>query len=515
MAANNPLLSEISEVLKSRKLVVKPKYKSFTIGTDLFKLSDSPIPYLYTVLGVDLMSPERAHLGIPWIVDKNAFIDDMLTLASEARFELKDIPFQLAHAATDSLFVHRANHGTGLLVLDNDTLLPSSQSVPALRSHVGGDYFNEVLVPQAPVIRHVFDSISQPYWHTREHPKHPQIMDVNAYIPPSIYTHTSLRSAYKIDIKPINAFLRYIFPDKDQRQWVLGWMAHAVTTRAKVFLCLVGREATGKTTFANLMKRLICGFDEYSQSYFFRGQKNFGKTQFTGHLEGKRLLFLDEFRLRDRDHLDTFKDIIEDDVNRESKFKEEKTIQNTVSIIMANNWDNSLFIHPATGRKFSVPDIAEKKMVEVFSQSQIDEIQAAIEEPDVIARLYRILTERYLDAYDPSNPIHSATYERVTRASAYSFVTAILKDEIDEAKKPGAVWDVTELAVDYMPNANGRVGWTEARVIAEIVEFFQSFRWGQELACEVFYKRGKPWLRLTDSYFEFLAERRQNQEVEV
>lgn len=508
----SPLLQSIVNFLHDNPLRVKKKYIGFCVGDDYYSpKKENPAAFCSRVFRVDVAIDPA--LGISWIQDSAKFVADILSLdvpGNPPVVNAADLKQILTITTDGSFFDYKTKFTGGYLVLDADTLLPSHFNTVGLRNLVGAEFYNEVLVPQAKVYHHVFDPITRPIWRSRPSPKYESegIIEANAYVPPKIYTETPARPLKDIDIKAITAFLRYLFPNVAQRRWVFGWMAQATVSRSRVFLCLVGKEATGKTTFANLMKRLICGFDEYSQSYFFRGQKNFGKTNFTGHLEGKRLLFLDEFRLRDRDHLDVFKDIIEDDVNRESKFKEEKTIKNTISIIMANNWDNSLFIHPATGRKFSVPDIAEKKMTQVFSDEEILEIQAAIENPEVIAKLYHTLKHNYLQYYEPDKPIHGATYERVTRASSYSFITAILRDEIDEARKPDAEWEVADLVVDYMPGARGGVSWTEARVASEIVEFFQAFRQNGELACEVIYKKGKPWLKLTEAYFEFLSAQR-------
>lgn len=487
---------------------IKRYRETFKLGEVFYTKSDQPVPFLVANFGDSVVQNEAiAARVVVWSMHPRQFVDDMLEAGSRIKQKPKVAKnpvdmYTLAVLAADSIYEAKSTRSAGYIVLDSQTLQPAKMSVTGLRTLAGADYYNEVMVPTARCYNHVFDSVSK-HWVSRPCPDEPEILEVNAYLPPSIYGLNHPISS-QADMSAIKTFLTYLVPDKEQRLWLYSWMAHAVTTRAKTILCLVGKEATGKTTFANLMKNLVCGFDEYSASYFFKGSSRFLSDRFSGHLLNKRLVFLDEFQMLNRNHLDKLKDIIEDDANREAKFQNQITHKNTLSFIIANNWTSALWIHPATGRKFSVPDIAEESLTEKFSREFLEKLNDQIQDPSAICKLYRNLVANHLERYRNDEPLHGATYEQITRVSAPAFIQTILKNEIDECKTRGQQWEIEDLMINYKDKQ-----WSEARAVSEIVDFFKSFKQNKKPACEIFTKKGKPFLKITDEYFNYLLARRE------
>lgn len=500
---------KLKSVFAASGAEIKKYRDKFKINERPYTKADQPIPYLISILGEEFISnPEVSTHLVDWTANESQFVNLMRSFEEKVPTGPKTPVdgYVLGSVAVDSIYEAKAARTGGYLVLDSETLQPAKLSIPALRAMAGADYYNEVMVPTALCYNHVFDSVS-PSWRTRPNVAEPEVLDVNAYIPPTVHL---LKNRTDTDIKIIVEFLRYLVPDQDQRLWLYSWMAHAVTTRAKTILCLVGKEATGKTTFANLMKALVCGFDEYSAGYFFKGSSRFLSDRFSGHLLNRRLVFLDEFQMLNRNHLDKLKDIIEDDANREAKFQNQITHKNTLSFIIANNWTSALWIHPATGRKFSVPDIAKERLDNHFTQGDLEELNNKISDPSAISKLYRNLFFKHLNKFPNDAPLHGYTYEQITRVSAPAFIQTILKNEIDEAKKPGEEWSVEDLMIDHKDKQ-----WSEARAVSEIIDFFRTYKQNKNFVCKIKYKRGKPFLKITEEYFEYLNRQRElNTEID-
>ena len=160
--------------------------------------------------------------------------------------------------------------------------------------------------------------------------------------------------------KELKPFLLNLCNDSEETLHVLlSWMKHCVVHKANTILVLIGKGATGKTTFARFCQFLVG--DEYAGN----AQASFFKTRFTSQLTEKRVILADEQGCSSQSEMDAAKKYVEDRVASERKGKDAESKDCHASLIITNNNYNCMAFRP-TERKFTVPDVADLPLSNVF-----------------------------------------------------------------------------------------------------------------------------------------------------
>ena len=170
----------------------------------------------------------------------------------------------------------------------------------------------------------------------------------------------------------IDRFMRHLFPDDDCRNFVYDWLHYALAKRCETYLVLNGAKGIGKGIFTDHLCRSLLGKENHVIAPPGALESNFNAI-----LKDKRMIVFDEFRIDDEDKINKLKRYINRDQTIEHKGLDiGKTIETFNSFIISSNslgdmrisWDD---------RRFSVLDITETKLNEVWSKY---EIEALIEE---------------------------------------------------------------------------------------------------------------------------------------
>jgi hypothetical protein len=170
----------------------------------------------------------------------------------------------------------------------------------------------------------------------------------------------------------VNSFMCHLFPDKDCREFVYDWLHHALAKRCETYLVLNGAKGIGKGLFTDHLCRALIGKDN-----FVIAPPGALESNFNALLKDKRMIAFDEFKIDDEDKINKLKRYINRDQTIEHKGVDiGKTIETFNSFVISSNslddmrisWDD---------RRFSVADISETKLNEVWTKEQIN---ALIEE---------------------------------------------------------------------------------------------------------------------------------------
>jgi hypothetical protein len=162
-------------------------------------------------------------------------------------------------------------------------------------------------------------------------------------------------------------FMTHLFPIKDQRDYVYRWMYNSIFSRNEVYLCLNGKKGSGKNAFVQLLSHLV------GRDYFKDINRRVFDEGFNAVLDKARLIQFDEIKA-DNDHkVDILKKYINRDQNIEKKGVDADALTETFNSFIINNNDITDLKLEWDDRRFSVPDIATKRLKDIWSQDKIDD----------------------------------------------------------------------------------------------------------------------------------------------
>ncbi len=104
---------------------------------------------------------------------------------------------------------------------------------------------------------------------------------------------------------PVEAerFFLHLFPDPISREYCYFWIKNAITSRNESILVLNGSKGIGKGVLATLIKALV-GIENYAEA-----PKSLLKSDFNAILRNKRVIFFDEFNIKNVQDNDFIKKI--------------------------------------------------------------------------------------------------------------------------------------------------------------------------------------------------------------
>ena len=168
--------------------------------------------------------------------------------------------------------------------------------------------------------------------------------------------------------KMYQKFFKHLTNDKESEySYILKWLANSIQDRNFCVLSAIGAPGIGKGVLGDIMVGLV-------------GSNNFCKTDnrlirkdFNNQFKNKRLVFCDEINIKKTDHMNKFKDLINQRIEIEGKGENAVNYENFASIYIASNNMDSLFI-PENDRRFSIIELTNKRLDSVFNSQEIDEL---------------------------------------------------------------------------------------------------------------------------------------------
>ena len=194
----------------------------------------------------------------------------------------------------------------------------------------------------------------------------------NTYEPPSwmVDEFGQYKEVEKLDEIP-ELFHRFFIHlsdgKKSEYNYMIKWVSNAIQNRNFCVLAAIGAPGIGKGVLGNIMLGLV-------------GLSNFTKTDnkliskdFNAQIRNKRLVFCDEINIKKTNHMNKFKDLVNDKIEIEGKGKDAKLDDNHASIYIASNNLDSLYI-PENDRRFSVVELTNNRLDSKFNVKEIEQL---------------------------------------------------------------------------------------------------------------------------------------------
>ncbi len=176
----------------------------------------------------------------------------------------------------------------------------------------------------------------------------------------------------------IARFMETLFPSAASREFVYDWLHHAVTERCETYLVLNGAKGIGKGLLTDYICKKLMG----KENHRIATPSLVDGNKFNAILHECRMIVLDEMPINDHDKIAILKRIINTDQGIEFKNKDVAgTVETYNSFIISSNnlsdikieWDD---------RRFSVMDVSQKKLNEIWTEKEIKALVDDIEDPD-------------------------------------------------------------------------------------------------------------------------------------
>lgn len=209
-----------------------------------------------------------------------------------------------------------------------------------------------------------------------------QLTQFNLYQPPGWMEADEngehLIEAKEVKLPPLfHEFMEHVFPKLEARNFVWGWMYFALTSRAETYLVLNGKKGLGKGVLAEEFIKSLVGEDNFKIA-----PESFLTSDFNSSLDKGRVVYLDEVKIDTDSKVNKLKRYINSRQAIERKgIDADKVVQTYNSFIVSNNrlidmvveWDD---------RRFSVMDMNETTLRDVWGQEKVDELIAMIRTPE-------------------------------------------------------------------------------------------------------------------------------------
>ena len=194
----------------------------------------------------------------------------------------------------------------------------------------------------------------------------------NNYEPPTwmVDEYGQYKEVERVDKMPelFHRFFIHLSNGKESEyDYIIKWLANAIQDRNFCVLAAIGAPGIGKGVLGNIMLGLV-------------GLSNFTKTDnkliskdFNAQIRNKRLVFCDEINIKKTNHMNKFKDLVNDKIEIEGKGKDAKLDDNYASIYVASNNLDSLYI-PENDRRFSVIELTNNRLDSNFTVEEIEQL---------------------------------------------------------------------------------------------------------------------------------------------
>lgn len=202
-----------------------------------------------------------------------------------------------------------------------------------------------------------------------------EVIRLNLYEPPKwmqddrgILKHLSEEEKDDLECpQEIMEFMSHLFPDKECRDFVFNWMHYSLTRRCETYLTLNGKKGVGKGIFCNQLMQALVGEDNY-----LIAPESILDSIFNSALENTRMLVLDEVRVDNDKQLNRLKKYANNKQNIEKKGFDANNVTETFSSNIISNNDIMDMRLTWDERRFSIPELSDIPLLEIWEQEKID-----------------------------------------------------------------------------------------------------------------------------------------------
>ena len=207
-------------------------------------------------------------------------------------------------------------------------------------------------------------------------------MALNVYSPPKWKIH----ELGEDNLPPLlKKFFNHLFPNEESRLAIYHHLYYLLTGRSQVLLCLAGRQAIGKSIFAETIVKAMIG-----RSNWAKAPRSFTKKEFNGFLKNRKAVVVEEIPLASsrEERIGTnemLKDILNDTITIEEKGQDSFTTQNYVTVFVTTNSPKAIPLVDMTDRRFLCLDITKVQLRKSMTQEEIEKLKDLNENSKEIA----------------------------------------------------------------------------------------------------------------------------------
>ena len=280
--------------------------------------------------------------------------------------EKNDSEFRLAQKIMRSnLFTNMREKGQ--LIFMDDPFHPEIKQIEKaqLRNVLDKDAMKDLVIRPC-------EFVYDPFKRERVYEGDDLISYFNNYEPPTwmVDEYGQYKEVERVDKMPelFHRFFIHLSNGKESEyNYMVKWLANSIQDRNFCVLTAIGAPGIGKGVLGNIMLGLV-------------GLSNFTKTDnkliskdFNAQIRNKRLVFCDEINIKKTNHMNKFKDLVNDNIEIEGKGKDAKLDDNYASIYVASNNLDSLYI-PENDRRFSVIELTNNRLDSNFTVEEIEQL---------------------------------------------------------------------------------------------------------------------------------------------
>lgn len=196
----------------------------------------------------------------------------------------------------------------------------------------------------------------------------------NSYQPPEWYK-SKFYSGGEKEISKIKfmpkiheRFFRHLTDgDKESYNYLVKWLANAVQSRNFCILATIGKQGVGKGMLGYIMRGI------FGPSNYYEGRDEMFKNKFNSQIMNRRLVYCDEISITKKEDEDKLKVIVNNYVEIEKKGMDAVEVENHASFYVSSNNMDSIKLS-GDDRRFSILNLTDKKLIEVFSDEEIAEL---------------------------------------------------------------------------------------------------------------------------------------------
>lgn len=286
----------------------------------------------------------------------------------------------------------------------------------------------------------------------------------NTYEPPFWYSD-HFYSGGKVEVPKVSSipelykkFLMHLV-NQDERSfnYILDWISNAIHRRNYCILTTIGNQGVGKGVLGDIMREIFGGDN------FYCGTDSVFKKSFNSQIGQKKLFYCDEISIKNKEHEDRLKVVVNDHIEIERKFKDAEEIKNFTNLYVSSNNVDAIRL-TADDRRFSIVNLTDVKLNSIMDDLEIKSLMSR----ENIVNLAYYLYHREYDL-NAMNKVFITERTETVRESILSewqdwFLNEYCADNAGKEIKQAALSDVIEdkYGTKYRP---GRVAFSALQAL--------------------------------------------------
>lgn len=194
--------------------------------------------------------------------------------------------------------------------------------------------------------------------------------------------------------------------DKKSYEYIIKWLANGIQNRNYCILTTIGKQGIGKGVLGEIMRKL------FGSNNFHQGSDRVFKGTFNSQIADKRLVYIDEILITNKEEEDKLKLVVNDFIEIEKKGIDAIEKRNFANFYVSSNNMDSISL-TADDRRFSIVELTDKKLTSLLKDEEIKEM---FEESN-IEKLAMYLWNLEIDIEEMSSVFTSERTEEVRASS--------------------------------------------------------------------------------------------------